>query len=392
VEIRINTYNNLKRPIVESTIEITEWLEQIKQKNQYSDRILLARHNPEVYDSIKGSIPCVTYNFQYNGYKNDENIIQSTGLIYIDIDSPEFNINTLDRKKVYSYYHSFGGDGYAVLVKVSGVTHDNFKVTYQYIVKDLEIEDYIDTRAIKPSQFNVLSFDEDLYLNNNSNIYSGIPAPPSIYLNKENTYTIDGVAKSNIRFDNLDDIEVNGNYMVNWEGYEYIRCFIPFRKVKKGNRNPALISYCNNLVYLNQHISFEKTLSIMNAVNERMCQIPLEKNEILHIIQSVFKYLRVGSLNPIYHKKKRKIVFNPDARLSKEEKLEICRQEIAQHRRGLSEQKLYDIIENWDFKQYGKITQRAIFLNHPVSKKTVGKYWNVLRDLVDEVNKGKLSK
>jgi hypothetical protein len=130
----------------------------------------------------------------------------------------------------------------------------------------------------------------------------------------------------------------------------------------------------------------------MNAVNERMCQIPLEKNEILHIIQSVFKYLRVGSLNPIYHKKKRKIVFNPDARLSKEEKLEICRQEIAQHRRGLSEQKLYDIIENWDFKQYGKITQRAIFLNHPVSKKTVGKYWNVLRDLVDEVNKGKLSK
>jgi hypothetical protein len=70
--------------------------------------------------------------------------------------------------------------------------------------------------------------------------------------------------------------------------------------------------------------------------------------------------------------------------------LEICRKEIAEHRRDRSMKKLYEIIENWDYDKYGKITQRAIFLNHPISKKTVGKYWNAIKDVVAELNRDDL--
>ena len=163
--------------MVNSTIDVTQWLDMIKEKSPTAEMIIRARQNPDMYDDIKRSIPCVTYNFKYNGYKRDENIEHSTGILYIDIDAPDFEVNNLDKSKVFSFYHSFGGQGYAILVKVLGLTPNNFKETYQYIVEDLGLKDYVDRRAIKPSQFNVLSYDEDLFLNMNSSVFPSIPAP-----------------------------------------------------------------------------------------------------------------------------------------------------------------------------------------------------------------------
>lgn len=385
MDIQINTYQNFTNPSVVETIPIRIWLNNITSST-YSEKILYARHHPEEYDIIKKNLPCVTYNFRYRDYKQTDNTIQSTGVIYIDIDNPSFDITVLDKNKILSYYHSFGGHGYAILVKVSGVTIQNFSSTYSHIVQDLGIEEYVDRQAAKATQFNVLSYDSNLFINETSYTYTGIPAPLSMVYNKKNTYTIDGVAKSNIRFDNLNEIEVNGDYVMNWEGFDYIRCFIPVNKVKKGYRNQSLITYCNNLVYLNPLITYDRVFKIMNAVNERMCDIPLEESQIHSIIKSMFKYLGNGTLTPKYHNKKRKIVFNQNSSLTKDEKLDICRKEIAQHRRDKSMEKLYQIIENWDYDKYGKITQRAVFLNHPISKKTVGKYWYEVKEFVSKMN------
>jgi hypothetical protein len=370
--------------MVNSIIDVTQWLDMIKQKSPTAEMIIRARQNPDMYEYIKRSIPCVTYNFKYNGYKRDENIEHSTGILYIDIDAPDFEVNNLDKSKVFSFYHSFGGQGYAILVKVLGLTPNNFKETYQYIVEDLGLKDYVDRRAIKPSQFNVLSYDEDLFLNMNSSVFPSIPAPQSSQLIKEEIYTKDSGANYSIRYDNLNEIEINGNYVVNWEGYDYIRCFIPFTKVRKGNRNASLLSYCNNLIYLNPTIRIERATKIMNAVNERMCHEPMSEYEINQIIHSIYRYKEEGSLKPILYHKKRKIVFSPYSELSREDKLDICIKEIAQHRRDLSEQKLRDIFENWDFEKYGKITQRKVFNNFPISKKTTAKYWYLVKVMKGE--------
>ena len=49
-------------------------------------------------------------------------------------------------------------------------------------------------------------------------------------------------------------------------------------------------------------------------------------------------------------------------------------------------QKINDIITDWDFKLYGKISIRKISDNYPISKKTVAKYWSEFKEFVQELN------
>lgn len=386
MKIQINTFENITKPYVISTTSLTDWLSQIKSST-YSQKIIQARKDVSIYNSTKASVPCVTYNFEYDGYKNTANTLRSTGVIYIDIDHPEFDINQLDKNKVYSYYHSFGGHGYAILVKVSGVTLDNFKSTYTSIINDLCLTEYVDIQAAKATQFNVISYDENIYINDYAFTYSAVSAPLSIvYSKKEEAYTIDkGAVYKPIRFDNLDEIPVEGDYVVNWDGYDNIKCFMPINKIIN-KRNDTLLAYCTNLVYLNSEISFERTYKILSSVNERICVTPVDSEHLRRIVKSVMSYKDAGTLKPIYFNKKRKIVFNKTSKLSREEKLEICRAEIIKHWKDISTDKLFNIIESWDFKKYGKISQRKIYNNHPINKKTVEKYWHLFKSLVNYLN------
>src|ERR1700739_3486918 len=156
----INTYECWQKPTVKATVSINDWLNQIKQSN-YSDTIQKARNGLVDYDLTKATIPCVTYNFLFKDYKTNKNIATSSGLMYIDIDNPLFNIKELDLSKVYAYYKSFGGNGYGILVKVTGLTINNFKSTYTSITDNLGITRFADKGARKATQFNVLSYDKD---------------------------------------------------------------------------------------------------------------------------------------------------------------------------------------------------------------------------------------
>lgn len=381
----INTYKCVKKPTVVSTLSIDNWFDQIKQSD-YSEQIIKARHGQLDYEATKKSLPCVTYNFLFNGYKTDANASSSTGLMYIDIDHPSFDISTIDPKKVYSYYKSFGGSGYAIIVKVLDLTLENFKASYLNITNDLGITDYIDIQAIKPSQFNVLSYDKDIFINTDSFIYASAATPPIVYREREKAYTVDGRAEfKQLRFDNLNEINIEDDYIVNWEGYLYIKCFLPIKKVKN-NRNNFLLSYCNNLVYLNPNITLKKTIQILRAVNLKACEKPVDEKHLLRVANSIHKYNQAGTLNPIYFNKLRKIVFSSSCKLTRDEKLEICRVELAEKRTQGSKDKIYDIIEGWDFKRLGSITQRKVYRHNPISKKTVEKYWNDFKTTIELIN------
>jgi hypothetical protein len=382
----INTYECVKNPKVVETLTIDKWLLQIKQ-SEYSDRITKARLGELDYNETKTGLPCVTYNFLFDGYKSTDYAISSTGLIYIDIDNPEFNIDLLDQSKVFAYYKSFGGNGYAIIVRVNGLTMDSFKASYLNIVNDLGINDYVDVQAIKSTQFNVLSYDKDLFVNENSFLYEAITPPPYVKTNKKEAYTIDGGAKEfkSLRFDNLDEILFDGPYTVNWDGYHYIRCFLPFNKVDK-YRNNFLLSYCTNLVFLNPSITIPTTLQILGSVNHKFCNVPVDFDQLMRVVNSVHKYHKEGKLKPITHFKTRKIIFDKTIGYSKEEKLEICRAELSLKWAVEMKKKICDIIENWDFS-LGKISQKRICKNHPISKKTVEKYWKFFKIQIEELNR-----
>ena len=390
----INTYQSVKQPQVYNTTNITDWLNQIKHSN-YSDTITKARLGELDYDSTKLSLPCVTYNFLFKERKENKNIIASTGFLYIDIDNPLFDITSLDKSKVFAYYHSFGGNGYAILVKVYGVTFDNFKSAYSAICTDLGISEFIDVNAVKASQFSILSTDENIYINQSSFVFSAststspLPssshlAPPSVVIeNTRNTYTTDGGA--NIRFDNTDEIEFIGDYTVNWNGFDIVKAFMPIKKITI-NRNGFLLSYTNNLVWLNPNITKVKATEILAAVNHRVCAEPVHIDQIHRVVDSIFKYKADGSLKPIYFNKKRKIVFAKSSQLTYDEKMTIVRNEVAKRNAGLSLGKLYNILEDWDFLTLGSINQRQVYNNNPISKKTVEKYWSQVKEYVTSLN------
>ena len=158
------------------------------------------------------------------------------------------------------------------------------------------------------------------------------------------------------------------------------------------NRNNFLLSYSTNLVCLNTHIDLEICLEVMRSVNKYGCLAPVDEKQLRRIVSSVFKYKEDGTLKPIYFWKLRKIIFNPSLKLSKSEKLEICRKELSKKLTEQSQIKIYKILEEWDFKLYSKITQRNIYNNFPITKKTIEKYWSEFKSYIEILNKNYIEK
>jgi len=144
------------------------------------------------------------------------------------------------------------------------------------------------------------------------------------------------------------------------------------------------LAYTNNLVILNSTASFERIKQTIISVSKVSCieQPPIE--DIIKIIKSVFKYKEEGTLKPIWFKKDRKIILNKN--LNKEEKMQQVVIEMKKMYADKSCQKINDIITDWDFKLYGKISIRKISDNYPISKKTVAKYWSEFKEFVQELN------
>src|SRR5690242_12339219 len=106
----VNFYHCVSKPTVIKTIPVYEWFDQIQNPpKDLQELIIKAREIGKYnngYDTIKESLPVVTYNFLFNKYKKDDNIISSTGLLFIEIDEKGFDISSLDSSKLFAYYKS----------------------------------------------------------------------------------------------------------------------------------------------------------------------------------------------------------------------------------------------------------------------------------------------
>ena len=392
---QVTTFLGVQKQKPINNTPILNWLNLIK-KSGYSYYIESARNNPKdskKYIELKKAIPVATFNFNFKDWKKETNITNPTGFLYIDIDNQEFDINILDKNKIYSYYHSFGGKGYSIIVQVDGLTPNNFKSTFYNICEQLGILSYIDKQAIKSTQSNILSYDPNIFINTNSYIFTAIndnneKCTPSLTNSKQKKeYSSTGGTKleyHKLIFSSIELIDIGENLSyTNWDGIKHFKCYIPKKKLKNGRHN-FLLAYTNNLVILNSTASFERIKQTIISVSKVSCieQPPIE--DIIKIIKSVFKYKEEGTLKPIWFKKDRKIILNKN--LNKEEKMQQVVIEMKKMYADKSCQKINDIITDWDFKLYGKISIRKISDNYPISKKTVAKYWSEFKEFVQELN------
>lgn len=379
---------SINRPTITGTTPIEDWLTTIKE-GHLLDKISKARsiEDHSKYQEYKAeNFPCVNYNALFNKYKLDKNITSSTGLLYLDFDNPLFDISLLDKSKVLSYYITLSGHAYAVLVKVDGLTKANLKDTAYSICNELGVAEYLDHRCLKISQSSVLSYDPNLFLNLESPIFQAINFTPVPLTNINKKGYREG-SGGKIRFNNLSDYEEDGkDYVVDFEnGFELIRCYIPF-KTQKGKRNDVLLSYCNNLVWLNPYISKSECFNILSAVNIRAFEEPVEEARLHKVMDSIFRYLEDGTLKPLISKRNRKVCFSSKVEIPRFTKLAICGAEWNSYRTNKVKESLKGIISNWDVNTQGKVTIAKIQLLKIVGRHSVDKYYKEFKDLVVKIN------
>ncbi len=411
--MKFNKYKSYKS-VAQGNYTIEDWIDLLKGSNEtFKNTVLKGRTYPKTknqsdpYNKTKASLPCITYNFLFKDGQTRANkrVESSTGLLFFDIDEVEFDINSIDKSNIYLSHKSYGGKGYTVIVRVEGLTLDNYKDTVNCISKQIGIFDVMDTGARKATQCTVLSYDPDLFFNEEANVFQATNTTPeldfdtkmhrssnaSVISNKKvhHSQHKKGLKESiyvgndaKLRFDNLNEIEIpeGKDYIYIREGIDWVCCTAPWGKSITEKRGNFLLSYCNNLVWLNPNATRESIKANMDIINKKKVMPSVEDRRLNGIVDSILKYKDAGTLEPHVNPKKRKYVYR-----NKTERADMNR--IMNEERSMEcQQRIYDSIEDWNFEDLGKISQRKVAKESGVGLTTVIKHWHQYKSFAEELN------
>ena len=387
----VNTYKTIKNKKVNDTITVEKWLNEIQNPSKRNlDIINTIRTYPKghkEYDRLKTTLPTITWNGTFILNREIDCLNQPTQMLFIDIDDCNYDIFLLDITKVFSMWKSVGSCGWTLLVKCNGITKDNFKDYYVSVVNDLDLSEYYDKSCNDITRQNVLSYDTDLYINEDCYVYN-YEIKDTI---KERFVPTDLTAyRKDYRLNNLDDIASGldfegGRCLYIKDGYHYVESNSFWSKNQDKNRTNMLLSYTNNLVWLNPNTAVNIINTMVENANGEF-KTPLLPHEVKSIIKSVYGYLHNGTLSPKISIKKRKFIWNDNyTRQDKMNDVHNKRREVCANE---STEKIYNIIEDWDWSLLGKISQAKMVKNYPISKKTVEKYWSEFKDTIEGLNEG----
>jgi hypothetical protein len=391
---KINHFKNIISPSVLGKITVDEVLHKIKYGDENLLNIKKARDygkgHPQ-YDELKKTVlPTFRFNFLYKAYAKDENVIRPTGLIYIDVDN---TIEILHSDYIYAKWRSLSNTGYGILVKVYNLTLDNFKDVYASLGIILGVK--VDDGARRAIQQNVLSYDPSLYCNTDSRIYeyehSKKASLSSIKKKKECIVVNEASAHQSSIKEQIDNsfeyfVGENSNkeFLYFEEKIKICAPFMPWNGIEIGNRNNFLFRLLSQFALLNPKFGRNYLQNKSDYFNRKI-NPNLTKTEIKSIVNSVIKKREEGSLE-IYPNKERLILFNPNFELTKSEKCQIVGSVLGAKKSKETQQAIYEIIENWDFDEFGQITQKLVISISNFSRSTVQRHWPNFKDYVKDLN------
>jgi hypothetical protein len=372
------------------TVTPEQFLYTIQNGDENVETIVRAREiykgDPQEYTLIKThQLPCYTLNFTFHKRRKDEYINDSTGFMYLDVDgTTEINFSN---PLIHATWLSLSGTGRGVLVKVKGLTPENFKYVYEDVAKALEIN--ADGWAKKATQVNVLSYDPKLFHNSESYTYQVRKKNyhySSITVHKDTNRTVLGGNLSGLRFDNLDElianVEFHDDVIYDYQKkIKYVNAFLP-PLIPKGKRNDTLCKYAYQVRALNPHINFGSLYWLLNNGNRKYCKPPYPSSRIREITKGV---MSIVDPKPIPNKEKR-FLYHPDANLSKKEKQSLSIKRLNFYRTVESKRKIEQAILDWDFEIRGKITQKGISEVTGQNIKTVQKYYPEFKSEIQFLN------
>lgn len=395
----LHRFKNIYDYTIAANTSAEVWLDMIRTGGEFLEQIKEARkfgRKTDEYNKIKGSLPCICWNFNFRKSRCNNNITVSSGLLYYDIDVEGFAKESLDKDKIHAAWSSLSNKGISLLVRVSGITPDNFSHNYKAIASDLGIVQYIDGGAKKMVQANVLSFDPGIWVNKDCTIYVATehlePATQDIsettdknphlgyiYKEEEERKHI-GANCGFFRYHNLADFVSEDGCVINRAGIRVIMCYLP-ATIPEGKRKQTLLAFGRNLICLNPDKTQDEVLFHLIDKNNKRCTPPLATAEVAGIVKSLFKYKNNGTLKPAYTT--RKIIYGPKNRTDRHDKMSIGAKLAAECKKEKSLQTIYETIERY---VEGKITAKRVAVDTGLSLRTVEKYWHEFKPYVQELN------
>ncbi len=390
----VNHFKNCKSPSIIGKITVDEVLHKIKYGDENLLNIKKARDygkGHKQYDNIKTTaLPTFRFNFLYKAYAKDENVIRPTGLIYIDVDN---TIEIPHSDYIYAMWRSLSNTGYGILVKVDNLTLDNFKDVYASLGMILGVK--VDDGARRAIQQNVLSYDPSLYCNPESRVYEyehpKKASLSSIKKKKECIVVNDAsVHQSRIkeRIDNSFEYFVGENSDKEFLYFEnkikICAPFMPWHGIEEGNRNNFLFRLLSQFALLNPELGKDYLIAKSNYHNKKM-NPNLSRNEIYSIVSSVLEKRKKETLEP-YYNKERLILFNPNMELTKQQKSQIVGFVMGEKKSKVTQEAIYEILENWDFEELGQISQKSVISISKFSRSRVQRHWSHFKDYAEYLN------
>jgi len=165
----ISIYNNVKQTETTETILLSAFLENI-QSGKWQDKVLKIRTitDKDLRRAEKINLPNVTVSGIF-GKRVDNDCKNHSGFIAIDIDDLGKEVEgTRELLKhdpyTYSCFTSVSGTGLCLLFKINSDKHrESFEGIADYLIKKYQI--VIDPTGVNPSRTRFVSYDPDLFLN-----------------------------------------------------------------------------------------------------------------------------------------------------------------------------------------------------------------------------------
>jgi hypothetical protein len=369
----------------------------------------LRKKDDKNYKTLKSKLPYITPNCMIRvrnleGDKFDQNFIQFSQFLYFDIDIPnpeEYKTNFIER-----YGHqaaliciSSSGGGISVLFRVKNIiTKENFTEIWDTVHRTIFPDENIDMKcrdigramfiSCDPAAF--YSYDNEIEVNlentinvsdkkrekqskpckdfNNNLISPFSIIPLNIVLQELVTHTMVQVV----------------NPIVDYKPAEYVEFFIP-KIIKDGTKHDIYTSMIHTLCYLNPSIKKEYIFSYLLYINNRFARPKMEKREFVRLYNLVYDGIKETG-KAIVRKEIKYVHFNPEANLTKEDKIIISNMLNGFKRKNESIQKIIDA--RLELEQMGrKITQRSIAEFSGLSPKTIRTHQRSTLTDMDEVVK-----
>lgn len=364
-------------------------------------RLRNAEYKSEEYNKIKLQLPVITPHGSFGSLKK-ESLNSLSNYLYFDIDGFD-NSEDVNQaiKKLFDSFpislicRSVGGRGLAFLLKVSGVTIENFDSIHAFIRQDFQNNGYkIDDAAGGLARKWIITYDPDVIFNHDNEyiidqtsykefIESRKTTAKKREKRKEDLESKDELHKI-IPFSDLCKIikiesefnkEIQGDFTI--EEMEYYKIIYP-AIIKDGNKHRTYIRIINALYYLNPKITQQQILSYLFYINtsaEAKMSISKLKLLVARICDQIEQTGEIRIKTRI-----KKIHFNKNSFLTKSQKQSMAGKINGALKSNKTKKAIQQAITHLEINNI-KPTRKNIAEKLGITQKTVQRNWK--KELTD---------